>query len=797
MQSQQSESPPTFLPYLSKRFNTLTWACLDADLHKSAIFYAERYFALDHGNHDARHLYATAMLRANQPHSALHLVNLPQDQRCNGCFEIKAKCCSTLGRHRQAREALEDILKNATTEVPAVSPDQRGARTFPEEAVLHCRSGLTALKGNLPDQARSSLLRALALNPMIWEAFEGLCGLGSVPEIEELFPSRPPPIKRTSPDEQLMTKPTHPPIPTATGAGFFTPDTGNTGNLFRRPEPINALPVRMGKLGPRDSMLTDDTVSHLPEISILQAHQRAKGGVMPSSRALSSADEGGPALKKLRSTARGVEKASKPVAAVDDARSKKARARPALTLVNLFSSAGRRPQPTVASSRHAPATGNRSDRDGNASGVGTRRSARLMGTGNKPPMPSKPPPVRDRRRPRTRTRSQSTESEDEPVPSGDATHSQSPQSVTLSPRSDTSPAPSNWTASQEQAAQEAYEVELADQYIYDLMRLFASATRALAMYNTALCMEELDKLPHVHQRSPYVMAMVGKAHYERTDYTSAERAFQAVRALDPYRLWDMEVYSTLLWHLQRPVQLSFLAQELLSIEPRSPQAWIAIGNTFSLQKERSQALTCFRRAQQLDPTCAYAFTLAGHEFIDEDLDKAILSFQMALRADARHYNAWYGLGTCYLRKCKIRMAEYHYRMAAEIHPNNAVLLGCVGMAVERRGDREGALTLFNEAVKLSPENALVRYRRAKMLISMKRYEVAVRDLERLRDSSPDESNVIFQLARAYRLIGDEVQSARMLAIARDLSPKSSKKIQKLMETVKDEEVGDDERMRVE
>jgi anaphase-promoting complex subunit 3 len=131
-----------------------------------------------------------------------------------------------------------------------------------------------------------------------------------------------------------------------------------------------------------------------------------------------------------------------------------------------------------------------------------------------------PPPVRDRRRPRTRTRSQSTDSEDEPFPVGEANHSQSPQSIAQSPRSDTSPAPSNWTASQEQAAQEAYEVELADQYIYDLMRLFASATRALAMYNTALCMEELDKLPHVHQRSPYVMAMVGKAHYERTDYTS-------------------------------------------------------------------------------------------------------------------------------------------------------------------------------------------------------------------------------------------------------------------------------------
>lgn len=28
---------------------------------------------------------------------------------------------------------------------------------------------------------------------------------------------------------------------------------------------------------------------------------------------------------------------------------------------------------------------------------------------------------------------------------------------------------------------------------------------------------------------------------------------------------------------------------------------------------------------------------------------------------------------------KIRLAEYHYRKAVEIHPNNAVLLGCVGM----------------------------------------------------------------------------------------------------------------------
>jgi anaphase-promoting complex subunit 3 len=42
------------------------------------------------------------------------------------------------------------------------------------------------------------------------------------------------------------------------------------------------------------------------------------------------------------------------------------------------------------------------------------------------------------------------------------------------------------------------------------------------------------------------------------------------------------------------------------------------------------------------------------------------------------------------------MAEYHYRKAAEIHPNNAVLLGCVGMVCKRLGvlDRSSvALTI--------------------------------------------------------------------------------------------------------
>ena len=129
--------------------------------------------------------------------------------------------------------------------------------------------------------------------------------------------------------------------------------------------------------------------------------------------------------------------------------------------------------------------------------------------------------TRDRRRPATQIRSRSIESEmDEEAFNGEVAYSQSPPSIAHSPRSETSPSPSNWTTAHEQAAQEEYEGEMADYYMYNLTRRFASATRALAMYDCQKCLWELEQLPHAQQNSAWVLAMVGRAHYEKLDYAS-------------------------------------------------------------------------------------------------------------------------------------------------------------------------------------------------------------------------------------------------------------------------------------
>lgn len=753
---------------IGQRFQSLIWTCLDFKLARSALFYAERYYVLDMDNHDARHLYATALLRSKRPHSALKVVSDLEQTRCNGCSEIRAECYSALGRPRQAREALEVRLQDSSDLMPSTMSSCT-TRAFSEEAALRCRAGIFAMKGNMPEKATASFSQALSLAPMLWEAFEGLCSLGTAPEADEIFPPKPVPTRRTAPEEPPPLKAQPGPTPTATG--LFVPDDGQN-NLLRARKNV-PQPFRMDLAdGPRDSLAAND--SFFPtENSFLQPavrHSRVEN-VLPGpsylpARPLSSTDESGPVQKRLRPTTRQrsaeVTKTKTSKAIVDEALKKPVQ----------------NPKTTIGTVKNERKPGN--------AVLNPRRSTRLLsGTSNK--ASGKHPPVRERRRQLTTSRSRSVETDledDANVPAVEIACSNSPP-----PEVPTGP--NNWTSADEQAAQEAFEVELADYYVYDLMRQFAKATRALSVYDCYTCLTEIGQMPAVHQQSSWVLAMAGRAYYERLEYASAERAFRAARDLEPYRLDDMEVYSTLLWHLQRNVHLSYLAQELMNIDACSPQAWIASGNLFSLQKERSQALTCFRRAAELDPSCAYAYTLSGHESLDEDVDKAISFFQRALRADPRHYNAWYGLGTCYLRMSKIRLAEYHYRKALEIHPRNAVLLGCVGMTVERRDDKAAAHSLFDQAVRVAPDNALVRYRRAKILISMKRYQDAAEDLHKLRDSSPEESNVVFQLAKVYRLMGDEVKSAQWLAIARDMSPKSVNKLKKLIETVKADGGGDD------
>jgi anaphase-promoting complex subunit 3 len=312
------------------------------------------------------------------------------------------------------------------------------------------------------------------------------------------------------------------------------------------------------------------------------------------------------------------------------------------------------------------------------------------------------------------------------------------------------------------------------QELLELVGRLASAQLCLTNYDCQTAIQMYNALSPAQRETPYVLSQIAKAYYEQAQYAEAEKFFIRVRQLAPNRLEDMEVYSTVLWHLKSDIELAYLAHELIAIDRLSPQAWCAIGNSFSLQREHEQALKCFKRSTQLDVSFAYGFTLQGHEYIaNEEFEKALDAYRAAIAADDRHYNAWYGLGKVYEKMGKWNTAEQHYRTAAKINPTNSILICCIGVVLEKQKNPEDALSMYTRACSLAPSSALSRFKKARCLMGLSRPHEALAELKILRDVVPDEANVWFLMGRLYKTLREKGNAVRAFTMALNLDPKVS------------------------
>ena len=309
-------------------------------------------------------------------------------------------------------------------------------------------------------------------------------------------------------------------------------------------------------------------------------------------------------------------------------------------------------------------------------------------------------------------------------------------------------------------------------FLLDLCKKFGCGYFALSQFQCQEALEVYRGLPRSQQETPWVMAQMGRAHYEQAAYADAEVYYKRIRQVAPTRFEDMEIYSTILWHLKRETDLAFLAHELIDSSWQSPQAWCALGNSWSLARDHEQALRCFKRATQLNPKFAYAFTLQGHEHVaNEEYDKALTAYRQGMAADSRHYNAWYGVGRVYDKLGNYEKAFNHFTTASKINPTNAVLICCIGTVLEKQKQPRQALSYFSQATDLAPRSALTRFKKARALMSLGDLDSALKELMILKDLAPDEAMVHFLLGRLYKSLREKGLAVRHFTVALNLDPK--------------------------
>ncbi|KAF2027168.1 nuclear protein bima [Setomelanomma holmii] len=735
---------------------------LDNGFLENAVFLAGRLHALEPRSADASHLIALCNLRLGRYKAAFDYSKSKglQSQHL-GCAYIFAQACLALEKYDLGAQALEKARNLWAGRNHWNKHSETSRRHVPDAAACYCMLGkLYAAHGDT-QKAIDNFVASLKINSFMWDAFTGLCDLGALVRPHNIFKITPDMLASIPHGPQNGVDPFNPSsrqvgdvglnlggsnlLSRLNGSHPITNGTGPTCQNVETPiangQDYHDEDVMMGEAGEpprmrpitsrsRTKTIPESDQTDIPRPINQNGHKRTVSGHSTQHVQLSNAQANDPTAAPPRRSVRLLNSVTQTVRGTS----------------RLANASSKDPETKERRElRKMKATGTKG-KTGMTSTVG-----RVVSGNRKPPIDI-------------------SDSKPDSRPASAAAFNAPPPR--MAPPADTA------------REQEALTWSLG------LLLKIGSGYKHLSRFDSRKALEAFAAVPTGQRETPWVLAQMGKACYERGDYLEAENVFKKIREKAPSWMEHMEVYSNTLWQLRREVPLSHLAHTLMDQDRLSPQAWCALGNANSLDRQHDDAIRCFSRATQLDPKFAYAFTLQGHEHVtNEEFDKAMAAFRGATSADHRHYNGWYGLGNVYERLGKFDVAEKHYREAARINPNNAMILVRIGMMLDRLKKTEPALMQFESALKLDPMSKNARFRKAQVLLKLEAPEESLQDLLVLKDIAPDDPNVHFMLGRCYKKLHDRANAVRHLTIAMNLDPKSHGIVKEVLESFDQEDEG--------
>ncbi|TKA25348.1 hypothetical protein B0A50_06252 [Salinomyces thailandicus] len=797
----------------ASQLHQLIYYHIDNDMLDTANFLAGRLSALEPRNPDSAHLMALTYFRSRRFKAAHDFSQkYGASGRHLGCAYIFAQACLELGRYTEGCSALERAKSLWTGKLNWKKHSETTRRHLPDApAVYTLMAKLWRGYGDMK-KAGDCYIEAHKANPFIWDAFEGLSKIGADLNVQNMFrvsvdsaggSSSGPGVPDIYTDDQLSHA--HPLAPqvnfnqqifTPSGDPFGSGRNGSEAGQFALPNVKGKSALVKGLKQPlsewdtptaNGGVMEDDDVAmggvqlenegagveppaaparrvrpgQHHEASERSRQPTLRGHTQSSSEGLAAEDQRKPSVSHKR-TISGAHPSS--AAAADPSA-------PPRRSNRLFGQAATTKTARSTADTQASLAG-KVDRNLRGAKVATGTKGRTGSTvgrvvsGNRKMMP--PDPADKEKRGQSRV--------------GEKTVSAPGVTSAVVQKPHGHPA----VLADAQVEQQAMSALL------DSFRQLAVGSYATCRFECPKAIQIFRSLPSAQRETPWVLAQLGKAYYEAADYRSAEECFARLLKMQPSRIEDMEVYSTVLWHLKKDNTLAFLCHTLRDQDFNAPETWCAVGNGFSLSREHDQAIAAFKRATQIDEGFAYAWTLMGHEYIaNEDFDAALSSFRKSVAVDRRCYGGWYGLGKTYERMGKLEEAERHYRIASSINPSNATLLVCIGVVLERLRNRKAALAHYTKALELSPQSALARFKKARVLMHLKYYQDALEELEVLREQAPDEANVWFLLGKCHKGLGEKNEALRSLTAALNLDAKAAPFIKEAMEALDEDDDASD------
>lgn len=220
--------------------------------------------------------------------------------------------------------------------------------------------------------------------------------------------------------------------------------------------------------------------------------------------------------------------------------------------------------------------------------------------------------------------------------------------------------------------------------------------------------------------------------------------------------------------LRRPAQAAKVTAELQIAYPDDPEILFHANRTY-----REVAVQASFEIARVAPESVWAHQAMGEAYESRQFyDLAIMEYRKALEREPGRPGLRFRLGEALLAQAgdasQADDALEQFELELSANPSHAASALRAGEIHHAKAEPDKALRYYERAVQLRPEFAEAHVALGTLLLDADRTAEAVRELERAVELNPTDAGSRYQLARAYREVGDMSAQRAQLAEYRRL-----------------------------
>jgi tetratricopeptide (TPR) repeat protein len=260
---------------------------------------------------------------------------------------------------------------------------------------------------------------------------------------------------------------------------------------------------------------------------------------------------------------------------------------------------------------------------------------------------------------------------------------------------------------------------------------------------------------------------LGQLYFTEKKWAQAENELETAIRLDPSNPAMLSPYADFLVTRQQALKAIARVQQFVDANPNNAQGHVILGALQFDAKNPSAARSEFERAIQIDPKNVQGYLQMGRVYQEENqTDAAIGQYQKALDLQPKSPALVTMVGNLYLNKGDLETARSYYARALEADPNFAVANANMAWTYAQEGKNlDVALGMAQKAKSLLPEVPSISDTLGWVMYKKRNYSGAIPIFEECVKETPDSAEFHYHLGMALVASGQKDKGKSQLQAA--------------------------------